>query len=176
MQKNSRANHGPRFAYALVGVVCLMGMAAIASVAGSLPGGSSTLASQASFPPPVPVVPPSPTPLAVPMTRQQALDAAAAQRNVALRVDRREAKLTTFGQVQAARGAANDVVASVQPTQLVWVVATSGDFKPQLARGEHFPWGVVLFDLVTGREVATFAGGGGPWPDFFARLPDQGSP
>lgn len=173
MSKPRRHAHLSRALFVSIAALSLAATGAVASVAGSSMLDRSSTAPQVSFPPPIPVVPPSVTPLPAPMTRQQAIDSVRSRGNVVMRIDRVAAKQTSFGAVQEARGAATDVIANASPSLVVWVVAVSGDFRPQLARGERFPWGVVLLDVITGREVATFAGGGGPWPDFFDKLRDR---
>ncbi len=75
------------------------------------------------------------------ITRQQVLDATRSKTSIVARADRMDAKLTTWGILQTARGASADVVTSMQPAQQVWVVAVGGDFVPQLGRGEHFSVG-----------------------------------
>lgn len=110
---------------------------------------------------------------APPVTRQQVLDATKNQPGIALRIDRIESKLTTWREIQSARNACGDYVAALKPDQELWVVAVAGDFVPQLGRGgEHYTWGVDVFDAHTGMQVATFAGMDA-WPMFFLALRDR---
>ena len=114
----------------------------------------------------------APPTAAPPVSRQQVLDAAKAQKGVALRIDRIESKLVTWHDVQVARHQTSDFVASLTPNQQLWVVAMAGDFAPQLASGEHYTWAVSVYDASSGLQVATYAGPGA-WPAFFIDLVDQ---
>jgi len=89
-----------------------------------------------------------------------------------LRVDRIEARLTTFAALQAAEGS-GDVVKEIAPTTLVWVVSSGGEFRPAFGHGDVYPWGVVVLDATTGQPIASFAGPTGSWPAFFDRIVDQ---
>jgi hypothetical protein len=89
-----------------------------------------------------------------------------------LRVDRIEARLTTFGALQQAEGS-GDRVTEISSTTLVWVVSTSGQFRPAFAHGNVYPWGVVVIDATSGQPIASFAGPAGNWPPFFDRIIDQ---
>ncbi len=89
-----------------------------------------------------------------------------------LRVDRIEARLTTFAALQQAEGS-GDVVKEIAPTTLVWVVASAGEYRPAFGRGNVYPWGIVVIDATTQQPIASFAGPKGSWPAFFDRIVDQ---
>jgi len=89
-----------------------------------------------------------------------------------LRVDRIEARLTTFAGVQHAEGS-GDMVREIAPTTTVWVVSASGQYRPAFAHGAVFPWGVVVIDATSGQPIASFSGPSGTWPAFFDRIVDQ---
>lgn len=108
---------------------------------------------------------------APPITRQQVLDAARQMQTIAVRIDRIEAKLTTWRDILAARQATNDYIAALKPDQQLWVVAMAGTFRPQLSP-QQFRWGIFIYDATTGARVATYAGDE-PWPILFPRLRDQ---
>jgi len=110
---------------------------------------------------------------APPITRQQVIAATKGRQTIATRIDRIEAKLTTWMEFQIARGVTDEFIAAMQPDREIWLVSVSGEFRPQLARGEVFRWGIVAYDANTGADAFTFAGHES-WPDMFARVRDRG--
>ena len=85
------------------------------------------------------------------------------------RIDRIDAKLTTWGDFIDHEGSTDaPTVAALTP---VWVVAVSGDVLPTSARG-NYPWAVFVFNGLNGRTIATFANDRTPWPAYFDALAD----
>jgi len=81
-------------------------------------------------------------------------------------------KLASWGAVRAAGGA--DQVTGTTDSQLVWVVAVSGEIEPAFAHGAVFGWGTEFVSATTG-GVLSLAAGHGPWPPYFDGLADQAS-
>ena len=108
------------------------------------------------------------------VTRQQVIDAAKKSTSIAVRIDRIEAKLTTFAALQVARKADAEFLAGFRPDRQLWLVVVSGDFVPQLARGERGTWGVFVTDANTGVVIGILSGNDGPWPSFFPAMVDLG--
>lgn len=85
------------------------------------------------------------------------------------RIDRIDAKLTTWGDFIAHEGSTDAPdLAAVTP---VWVVAVAGEVLPSSAR-QNYPWAVFVFNGTTGRTIATFANDKTPWPAYFDALAD----
>lgn len=107
------------------------------------------------------------------VTREQVLANVRSRQGPDLSLNRVEAKLTTVQEFRASRGVTNEYIAALRPEQRIWLVATSGNYRPQLARGEVFDWGIFAFDAETGAMVFTYAGRGETWPRIFVNVTDQ---
>lgn len=115
----------------------------------------------------------SPVAPALGLGRADAIEKVRTLSAISQRVDRVAAKLSTWREVQNARGS-EDVLASILPEQVVWVVAVGGEVAPAHARGEHYLWGVMVFDAIGGGWLATFANKDGRnWPVWFDTLWDR---
>jgi len=109
------------------------------------------------------------------MSRQGALAAVAAMtgRGEILRNDRMSAKLTTLGvYLEASVGHDHQNPEVFPPDQRVWLVAVSGQVKPQFGRGMVLTWGIFAFDGSTGFPLGLQAGRE-TWPTFFDNRPSR---
>jgi hypothetical protein len=114
------------------------------------------------------------------LSRQVVIDRVRSLTAVVRRGDRFDAKLTTFGEYERARGVSLSSIQRIAASKQVWLVAASGDIRPgynkprpytnQLAT---FTWAVFVIDPVTGDVLATHAESSGAWPAFFEGLLDQ---
>ena len=111
-----------------------------------------------------------------PLDRSAVLAVARANQNELRRVDRIDAKLTTWSQYMLASGLAQEVqIASdvIEPSSEVWVVAVAGQVAPARAQGETYPWGVLVYDRNRGTLLHRSAYEQGSWPPYFDGLPNN---
>ncbi len=88
---------------------------------------------------------------------------------VVRRIDKIEAKLTTWGQYQANQGFVDKGRATNAP---VWVVAVSGAITPATAEGRSFGWALFVLDSAGIQYLASANGPGSTWPAYFDALID----
>jgi len=113
------------------------------------------------------------TAAAVGITRQQLLDRTRQLSAEVLRVDRIEAKRTTWADLQMADGS-RDQVSGIAPSTSIIVVAVGGLYRTAFGHGQLYPWGVLVYDAATGSPVASFARADSVWPAFFDEIVDLG--
>lgn len=106
------------------------------------------------------------------VTRDQATEAVRRMTAITKRVDRIQAKQMTWGEYWAGTGS-TDKILELNPSMTVWVVAVSGEIKPQFAKGATFRWGEFVFNALTGEVVSTAANSNTAWSPYFDRLPDR---
>jgi hypothetical protein len=85
-------------------------------------------------------------------------------------VDRIEAKVVSQGELMAA-GSPDVTVAGLEPDQLVWAVAVSGDMTAEFGHGVPLTWQVFVVDADTGDIKGTIGNNDVRWPPFFDALP-----
>ena len=94
------------------------------------------------------------------------------------RIDRIEAKLTSWSSYKTAlgdRGVLGGV--SIAPSELVWVVAVGGDIRPAYAApGSDYSWGELSMNSDSGTAIEFDSGNGSSWPPGFDGITDLGSP
>jgi hypothetical protein len=113
------------------------------------------------------------TAVAVGVTREQLLDRTRQLNAEVLRVDRIEAKRTTWADLQNAERS-GDKVPGIAPGTSIIIVAVGGLYRTAFGHGQLYPWGVVVYDAATGRPIASFARADGIWPAFFDQIVDLG--
>jgi hypothetical protein len=123
------------------------------------------------------------TPLTVNQTslsRQDAIQRVRGLTAIVRRADRFEAKVTTFGEYERARGVQLSSIQGIAGTRPVWLVTAAGEIQPAFNKPRPFTnqvvtykWAVFVLDPVTGAVLATHAGTNGAWPGFFDKLLDQ---
>jgi len=90
-----------------------------------------------------------------------------------LRIDRIEAKLSTWGEFEQQRGRDYEILPFPGALR-VWVVAVSGEIRPERTKNDkHYPWGIWVFDGQTLQPIFMAADRAGSWPIYFDRLRDR---
>jgi hypothetical protein len=90
----------------------------------------------------------------------------------ATRVDRIEAKLTTYATWKASRPDPVSGPVSTSPSLLVWVVAVGGEIQPQFGHGEILTWDEFVYDAATGNILGDAGNNDVRWPPGFDSLVD----
>jgi hypothetical protein len=106
------------------------------------------------------------------ITRNAVLESIRARTAEVKRVDRIEAKLTTWGDLLRVHSPSL-LVRGRDPARTLWVVAVGGAVQPVGARGRVFDWAIYGFDATTGDVVFSNANSNGPWPAYFDKLLDK---
>lgn len=106
------------------------------------------------------------------VTRNAVLDRIRARTAEVKRIDRIEAKLTTWGELLQVHSPGL-VPTRWDPARTLWIVAVAGTVEPVGARGRAFDWAIYLFDAATGDVVFNNANSNGPWPAYFDKLVDK---
>ncbi len=168
---NKQDDHGSGHRLVRVGVVAVSSLAlmAILSALVVTMRSDSEAGVQAGRPSDLP--PPA-------MSREKAVDRTRGLTAELTRIDRIEAKLTTWREFRVVEHS-DEVHPLADESSSVWVVAVSGQFKPTYGspdspeRGRVFPWAVVVYDASTEQPVATFGGANGTWPPYFDSMWDR---
>lgn len=102
-------------------------------------------------------------------SRDVAISRVTSHPEVVRRIDKIEAKLTTWGQYQANQGFVDKGRATNAP---VWVVAVIGAITPATAEGRSFGWALFVLDSAGIQYLASANGPGSTWPAYFDALID----
>ena len=86
------------------------------------------------------------------------------------RIDRIDAKLTTWGEWNRQHGISPSANGT-DPNKLVWIVGASGEHITFIGHGMHMPWGGVIIDATTGAVLASEGGPTGT-PGYFNAMVD----
>lgn len=102
-------------------------------------------------------------------SRDVAISRVTSQPEVVRRIDKIEAKLTTWEAYEANQGF---VEKGRSTNATVWVVAVSGAITPATAEGRSFGWALFVFDSAGIQYLASANGPGSTWPAYFDALID----
>jgi hypothetical protein len=73
---------------------------------------------------------------------------------------------------QGSNNAGTSTSPNTDLSQVIWVVAISGEVVPQFGRGSVFTWGIYLVNADNG-DILGMLAGAGPWPSYFDSLPNR---